>query len=88
MVDSVLSGKLKDVSFHEDPIFHLMVPDTCPGLPDNSMLDPVNTWDDREAYRIRAEKLASEFKSHFDKAYGDKGISDEIARECPGAPGA
>ncbi len=85
MVDSVLSGKLKDVSFHEDPIFHLMVPDTCPGLPDNSMLDPVNTWDDREAYRIRAEKLASEFKSHFDKAYGDKGISDEIARECPGA---
>ncbi len=84
MVHAVLSGKFSDVSFHEDPVFRVMVPDTCPGLPDDSMLDPVNTWSDREAYRNRAEKLASEFKAHFDKAYGDKGISEEISRECPG----
>lgn len=84
MVNAALSGKLRDVGYHEDPVFRIMVPDTCPGLPDDSILDPVNTWDDKEAYRIRAEKLASEFKEHFDKAYGGKGISEEIARECPG----
>ena len=83
MVNAVLSGKLNDVNFHEDQVFRVMVPDTCPGLPDDSMLDPVNTWDDRESYRSRAEKLACEFKLHFDKAYGNKGISEEIARECP-----
>jgi len=83
MVNAALSGQLKNIPCHEDPIFRVMVPDSCPGLPDCHILDPVNTWDDREAYRKRALKLASEFKTHFEKAYGDKGISSEIAGECP-----
>jgi len=83
MVNAALSGKLRDIHCHEDPVFKVMVPDSCPGLPDCSILDPVNTWEDKEAYRSRAVRLASEFKAHFDKAYGDKGISDEIAGECP-----
>jgi phosphoenolpyruvate carboxykinase (ATP) len=84
MVNATLSGALNDVTFHQDPFFKVMVPDTCPGLPDNSILDPINTWEDKEAYRIRAEKLTSDFAAHFEKAYADKGISDEIAGECPG----
>ena len=83
MVNAALSGELRDISYHEDPVFRVMVPDSCPGLQDNSILDPVNTWDDKEAYRVRALKLAAEFKAHFDKAYGGKGISREIADECP-----
>jgi phosphoenolpyruvate carboxykinase (ATP) len=85
MVDAVLSGALKEVSYHMDPIFRVMVPDTCPGLPDMSMLDPVHTWADRDAYAARAAKLAGEFQKHFQKAYGDKNIHEEIARECPGS---
>ncbi|MBD3277631.1 MAG: phosphoenolpyruvate carboxykinase (ATP) [Candidatus Aegiribacteria sp.] len=85
MVNAALSGDLSDVPCHEDPVFRVMVPDNCPGLPDQSILDPVNTWDDREAYAERARKLAGEFRDHFQKAYGDKGISEEIARECPKA---
>jgi len=84
MVNAALSGALKDVTFHQDPFFKVMVPDNCPGLPDNSMLDPINTWEDKDAYRARAEKLTSDFAAHFEKAYADKGITDEIARECPG----
>ena len=84
MVNAALSGSLKDVTFHQDPFFKVMVPDNCPGLPDNSMLDPINTWEDKEAYRARAEKLTSDFAAHFEKAYADKGIADKIARECPG----
>ena len=84
MVTAALSGKLRNVSCHEDPVFRVMVPDSCPGLPDNSILDPVNTWNDKEAYSTRALKLAAEFRAHFDKAYGGKGISEEIAGECPG----
>ncbi len=83
MVDAVLTGRLSEAGYHQDPVFRVMVPDSCPGLPDQTILDPVNTWDDREAYLARANRLAAEFRTHFDKAYGDKGISLEIARECP-----
>ncbi len=83
MVDAVLSGALGDVTFHQDPVFGVMVPDDCPGLPEGSMLDPVNTWPDRDAYAERAAKLAGEFREHFEKAYGDKGLPEEIVRECP-----
>jgi phosphoenolpyruvate carboxykinase (ATP) len=83
MVNAALSGQLKGIPCHEDPIFRMMVPDSCPGLPDCTILDPVNTWHDRDAYRARALKLASEFKTHFEKAYGDKGIPEEITGECP-----
>ncbi|MBD3370687.1 phosphoenolpyruvate carboxykinase (ATP) [Candidatus Fermentibacteria bacterium] len=84
MVNAVLSGKLDDVEFEQDPIFKLLYPKTCPGLPDDSILKPVNTWDDPEAYRRRAEKLASEFAEHFDKAYGNKGIDPAVEAACPG----
>ena len=83
MVSSVLAGRLSGVDYHQDRVFRVMVPDECPGLPDTSILDPVNTWDDPDAYLARANRLASEFRAHFDKAYGDKGIPEEIAMECP-----
>ncbi len=83
MVDAALSGRLRNVKYHRDPVFKVMVPEHCPGLPDQSILDPVNTWSDRRAYVERAGKLAAEFREHFRKAYGDKDIPDEVARECP-----
>jgi phosphoenolpyruvate carboxykinase (ATP) len=84
MVNAVLSGKLENVEFEQDPIFKVRYPKTCPGLPDNSILKPANTWEDPEAYRKRAEKLAADFIEHFDKAYGDKGIDPAVEAACPG----
>ncbi len=83
MVDAALTGKLSGVKFQKDPVFKVMVPESCPGLPDGSILDPVNTWEDKDEYLRRANKLAGEFRAHFRKAYAGKGISEEIARECP-----
>ena len=84
MVNAALNGDLEDVEYKRDEYFKVMVPLTCPGLPDDSILDPVNTWEDKQAYRARAAKLAADFSAHFEKAYADKGIPDEIAKECPG----
>jgi len=84
IVNAALSGALKDVEYDEDPIFHLKVPRTCPGVPDASILTPRNTWEDGSAYDRRAARLAQEFSAHFDKAYGDKGIEKKIEAECPG----
>jgi phosphoenolpyruvate carboxykinase (ATP) len=84
MVNAALSGKLEDVEYRSDPVFKVMVPRECPGVEDGDILTPELTWDDPEACRARAKKLAGEFAEHFETAYGDKNIPEEIAGECPG----
>ncbi|MBN2171741.1 MAG: phosphoenolpyruvate carboxykinase (ATP) [Candidatus Krumholzibacteriota bacterium] len=84
MVNAALAGELEDAEYVPDPVFKVLVPKACPGVPDPRMLDPVNTWDDPKAFAERARKLAADFAKHFDKAYGDKGIAPEVAAQCPG----
>ena len=84
LVQAALTGALRDVEYDRDPIFHVQVPRSCPGVSDPTVLRPVSTWDDKAAYEARARKLAGEFAVHFDKAYGSKGIDPDVAAECPG----
>ncbi len=83
IVQCALSGGLADVELDEDPLFHIQVPRTCPNVP-CEILNPRNTWEDKEAFDLRAQKLASDFSDHFDKAYGNKGIDPNIVSQCPG----
>jgi phosphoenolpyruvate carboxykinase (ATP) len=83
IVHAALEGQLDETEYSEDPLFHVLVPRTCPGV-DRDILDPRNTWADRRAYELRARKLANDFRAHFDKAYGDKGIDPAVASQCPG----
>ena len=83
MVDAALTGKLAEVEYEEDRRFHVLVPKSCPGVP-AEILDPKRTWEDKEAYEARADRLAAEFAAHFEKAYGNKGIDPAVAAECPG----
>ncbi|NPE07992.1 MAG: phosphoenolpyruvate carboxykinase (ATP) [Asgard group archaeon] len=82
LVDAALKGELKNVEYQEDEIFHLHVPKVCKGVP-NEVLWPKNTWEDKEAFDIRAKKLALDFSDHFDKAYAGK-VDPGIAKVCPG----
>ncbi len=84
IVQACLSGALEEVGYEEDPHFLVSVPRTCPAVKDSSILQPRNTWKDKEAYDRRATKLADQFASHFQKAYGGKGIDPAVARQCPG----
>jgi len=83
MVDAALTGKLEKVSYRRHPFFKVMVPEKCPGVPSN-LLWPQNTWKDKKKYDERAKKVADDFRRHFEKAYSNKNIDEEIARECPG----
>lgn len=83
MVDAALNGELEDVKQQKHEHFKVMVPKACPDVPDD-ILWPKNTWDDKERYDERAKKVANDFKEHFEEAYGDKGIDEEVAKECPG----
>jgi len=84
IVQAALSGELDKVECYEDKTFHLLVPNSCPGVPDPAVLNPRNTWQDKAAYDARAQKLAAEFAGQFAKAYGSKGIDPHVAGQCPG----
>ncbi len=84
MVAAAIDGTLKDVDYKQDEIFKVHVPQTCPGVKDNSILTPINTWENKDDYRARAQKLAADFAAQWDKAYADKNIAAAIAAECPG----
>jgi phosphoenolpyruvate carboxykinase (ATP) len=83
MVDAAICGELEKAKYEENPVFHVMVPKSCPGVP-KAILDPKSTWKDKALYEERAKKLAKEFSDYFDRAYRNKGIDKAIEKECPG----
>ena len=83
MVDAALNGEFENVEFRKHSHFKVMVPKECPNVP-NEVLWPKNTWENKDKYDERAKKVASDFKEHFEEAYGDKGIDPEVVKECPG----
>lgn len=83
LVQAALCGDLDQVEYDSNHLFHIQVPRSCPGVP-GEILNPRNTWEDKEAFDQRAAKLANDFCQHFDKAYGNKGIDTSVMFECPG----
>ena len=80
MITAILNGDLDDVEFHQHPIFGLYMPESCPGVPD-SVLDPMNTWDDKSAYISKAIHLAHSFHLNFEKFMSQ--ASEEIVNGGP-----
>ena len=66
MVTAALEGKLNDVEYELHPIFNVMVPKTCPNVPDE-VLNPRECWADKEAYDVQAKELARMFVNNFKK---------------------
>jgi phosphoenolpyruvate carboxykinase (ATP) len=83
IVHATLSGHLESAQYDEDHLFHIAVPRTCPGV-EAEILNPRNTWEDKEAFDRRARKLVSDFSAHCDKAYGTKDIDPAVLCQCPG----
>ena len=80
MLDAALSGALNGVAMTEDPIFRVMVPESCPGVP-SEVLRPENTWEDKAAYRQQAEGLARLFQENFKEF--EALVSDEVKDSGP-----
>lgn len=64
MVNAALNGQLTKVEFETEPHFGLRIPRRCPGVPD-SILNPINTWKNKEAYHFQADDLKAMFKNNF-----------------------
>ncbi|MBA2249306.1 MAG: phosphoenolpyruvate carboxykinase (ATP) [Chitinophagaceae bacterium] len=66
MITAALEGDLKNVEYEAHPIFGMMMPKTCPGVP-SEILNPRNTWADKNDYDEKAKNLAQQFIKNFKK---------------------
>ncbi len=82
MITAALEGKLNDVEFEADPIFGFGIPKECPNVP-AEVLNPINTWDDKTAFKEKSKYLAGLFVKNFDK-YAD-GVTEEVLAAAPKA---
>ncbi len=64
MITSALNGELENVGFETHNIFGLKVPIICPNVP-AELLNPRNTWENKNAYDAKANELAEEFNLNF-----------------------
>ncbi len=66
MITAALNGELDNVEYKNHKVFGLAIPQTCPNVPDD-VLNPRSTWEDKEAYDVKALELAEAFKNNFAK---------------------
>jgi phosphoenolpyruvate carboxykinase (ATP) len=64
LLNATLSGELDGVQFRKDPVFGFDVPLTCEGVP-SEILEPANTWGNRDEYYRRYDALAARYIENF-----------------------
>jgi phosphoenolpyruvate carboxykinase (ATP) len=75
MLNAALNGTLGAGEFNTDPNFGLLVPASCPGVP-NDVLQPKSTWQDEAAYDVAAQEVAGRFEKNFNQFEGH--VSEEV----------
>jgi phosphoenolpyruvate carboxykinase (ATP) len=80
MITAALNGRLDNVDYEVHPVFGLNMPKTCPEV-DSSILNPRNTWDNKNAYDEKANHLAGLFNDNFRKF--EEGANEEIKSSAP-----
>jgi phosphoenolpyruvate carboxykinase (ATP) len=80
MITAALEGKLNNVEYEEHPLFGMAIPKECQNVPAD-VLNPRNTWADKNAYDEKAKYLAGLFIKNFEK-YAS-GVSQEVLNAAP-----
>ena len=68
MVTAALNGDFDNVEYKHHEIFNVDVPQSCPNVPDEIM-NPRDTWADKDAYDKQAKMLAKMFVDNFTEKY-------------------
>ena len=66
MISAALESKLDNVVYTKHPVFGLMMPASCPGVP-SEILSPEFTWENKDAYIKTANRLAGYFIKNLEK---------------------
>ena len=80
LLNAALDGRLLDVEYRRDKLFGFDVPTTCPEVP-GDVLEPANTWGNKEEYWRKYDGLAARFIENF-KLFAS-GCPDEVKAAGP-----
>jgi phosphoenolpyruvate carboxykinase (ATP) len=80
IIDAIHDGSLDEVETHSEPVFGVEIPVAVPGVP-TEVLNPKDSWSDKEAFDETASKLAELFNKNFEQYR--EGSSAEIAAAGP-----
>jgi phosphoenolpyruvate carboxykinase (ATP) len=80
MIRAILNGELAKIDTTPDPNFGVNIPVSCPGVP-AEVLQPRNTWADKDAYDRQAADLAQRFNQNFKKY--EAGVSEAVRGVAP-----
>ena len=81
-INGILNGSINDAEFETLEVFNLQIPKALEGVADNNVLNPRNTWEDKEAYDETLRKLAAMFIENFNR-YNDKGSQFDYSSAGP-----
>jgi phosphoenolpyruvate carboxykinase (ATP) len=80
MIRAILNGELASIETTPHPTFGVSIPVSCPGVP-SEVLQPRNTWADKDAYDRQAADLARRFNENFKKY--EAGVSEAVRDVAP-----
>ncbi|MCB0700786.1 MAG: phosphoenolpyruvate carboxykinase (ATP) [Chitinophagales bacterium] len=80
MITAAMNGELDNVEYKAHNVFGVEIPQSCPNVP-AEVLNPRNTWEDKEAYDKKASELAQLFVKNFAQ-FADQ-ANDEIRSAAP-----
>ncbi|KAE9449535.1 hypothetical protein C3L33_18566, partial [Rhododendron williamsianum] len=85
IIDAIHSGSLLNGNYRKTEVFGLEIPIEVEGVP-SEILDPVNTWSNKKAYKETLLKLAGLFKNNFEVFVNHKiGKDGKLTEEILGA---
>jgi len=87
IIDAIHSGSLLETNYKKTKVFGLEIPTEVEGVP-SEILEPMNTWADKNAYNATLLKLAGLFKKNFEtftnyKIGKDGKLTEEILAAGP-----
>ncbi|XP_058218069.1 phosphoenolpyruvate carboxykinase (ATP) 1-like [Rhododendron vialii] len=87
IIDAIHSGILLEANYVKTEVFGLEIPTEVEGVP-SEILNPVNTWSDKAAYKDTLLKLGGLFKKNFEvfasyKIGTDNKLTEEILAAGP-----
>uniref|UniRef100_A0A803NSK4 phosphoenolpyruvate carboxykinase (ATP) n=1 Tax=Cannabis sativa TaxID=3483 RepID=A0A803NSK4_CANSA len=87
IIDAIHSGALLEANYTKTDVFGLEIPTEIEGVP-SEILDPINTWSDKQAYKDSLLHLGGLFKNNFEvflnyKVGKDSNLTEEIVAAGP-----
>ncbi|XP_022980952.1 phosphoenolpyruvate carboxykinase (ATP) [Cucurbita maxima] len=87
IIDAIHSGALLEANYTKTEVFGLEIPDAIEGVP-AEILDPVNTWSNKDAHKETLLKLGGLFKKNYEGIHAyqvqrDSKLAEEILAAGP-----